>query len=85
MVKLIRQRDGSSNPVNTSMSGNNNQIIVSGRIRSPTSGNTIRNLDHSGNRAKQQAAYIMGPVSTKNNVRQEFFFSATSPPVQINK
>ena len=27
----------------------------------------------------------MGPVSTKNNVRQEFFFSATSPPVQINK
>ena len=34
------------------MNANNNQVAVSGRIRSPTSGNTIRNLDHSGNRAK---------------------------------
>ena len=34
------------------MNANNNQVVVSGRIRSPTSGNTIRNLDHSGNRAK---------------------------------
>ena len=53
MVKLIRQRDGSQqNPINTSMTGTSNQVIVSGRIRSPTSGNSIRNLDHSGNRAK---------------------------------
>lgn len=27
----------------------------------------------------------MGPASTKNNGKQDFFFSATSPPVQINK